>query len=356
MTALIIERLPYVSPSSAEILRLCFLRLLFARQSHGTHQARGPYSRLGTIVHQVLAAAANRLFELSDNAAFDQFWQELVDAEELAMASGPDAHFGPLRHWRGYELVRARTRVAARSLASTTSDQQFIEQEFQSNDGRIRGRPDRVTVRDGIVAVEDYKTGVIYESSEDTSAPALKSIYRRQLLIYAYLVHDSLHLWPSTGNVLALSGEQESLSLSKDDAEMVADESVHLLDAYNDAITSTADLESLASPHPAACAGCDYQTKCDPHWKSASPDWTSYVSLEGTVLKVQTAGNGFTALLVDVDRGTVPAGQLIVGQLDRQRFLQLTSVVEGTRLRLVKLRRQQRSMAPGPFTELCLVQ
>lgn len=61
-----------------------------------------------------------------------------------------------------------------------------LEQEHVGFEGKLRGRPDIVRKTADGTAIEDYKTGSLYEAESGE----LKEGYRLQLLLYAALAEE----------------------------------------------------------------------------------------------------------------------------------------------------------------------
>lgn len=352
------ELIESISPSSAEVLRLCPLRLRYGRGGAGRFGA-GPFARLGNASHVLLARAGRGEFAHLKGealeAAFAAAWDEAIAHEQAAMQRTGEARFGSLARWRTYEITRARTRLAVEALLKPAPGEQTVsEQELNAFGGRLRGRPDRITLGPHS-SVEDFKTGAIYELDEAAEEPRLRESYRRQLLLYAVLVRHAYGRWPNTARVIALTGAVEEFGIEPADALAVAEESLQLLDNYNAAVARHSPPEAMAQPSGLACSTCSYQHQCDPHWSYATAAWRSYLSVEGTVLQRQDFGDGTVALRVDVQRGTRDPGPLVVTRLDTSRFPDLPAAIPGSRVRLTKLRVERGGAAPGWFTSVRVI-
>lgn len=345
-------RLEFVSPSSAEVLRSCLLRMWISKQSPGSGTSN-PYARLGTMVHEIMEAAAKGALS-GENAEseFERLWQAALVKQE-ALVSSNERHFGPLSRWRTYELTKARAKIAALELGASSLDrEQFVETEFVARKGRLRGRPDRVVWENQELVIEDYKTGSIYEVDRELSAE-LKPSYRRQMLLYAVIVHETLNEWPGHARVIPLSGAVEELSVDAGEALTLAEEVLTLLETYNELVSRGSDVP--ASPGERVCGVCPYQLNCEEHWATAHDTWTSYLSTEGMVVGITQAMNGLLSVKLKTSRGNAPGPTVIVSRLDPLRFPGLDALSIGSVVRITKLRSQGKSCTPGFFTEFGVV-
>ncbi|MGI8551950.1 MAG: PD-(D/E)XK nuclease family protein [Dehalococcoidia bacterium] len=347
------EPLRRVSPSLAEALRLCFLRVLLGRERRGQVAGGGPPARIGVAAHRVLAESAQGRFVGLSGVTFEQAfassWDEAIGTEEAVMRAAGESHFGMLRHWRSYESVRALVRRAAREIALPGTERQFIEREFTAHGGVLYGRPDRVIWgQDGIV-IEDFKTGAIYEIDEGEDVK-LKASYRRQVLLYAAMVAAELGQWPERGRIVALSGEVEELAIDRAEASDTVAQAVDLLNSFNERLRQAKDPNELGEPSEQACSSCAYQAWCEPHWSAATPEWKAYVSIEGPVEVKQLSKNGLGALRISASRGTLVDGRYVAGQLDPLRFREINRAEPGIVVRLTKLRTHGTNFTAGWFT------
>lgn len=249
-----------VSPSLAEVLRLCPLRAGLSRaNSAGQFVLGQPKAWLGTAYHSVLEEAARGAATVSHEAA----WVAAIDRlHDRARQHPLDWRFGSPERWPGYHLVRAMAIMRAREIEAASRNafrpggaeggNAAREQWLSGSNGRLVGRPDLVRGD----AVIDYKTGEVHERGDTSVA---KASYVRQLQIYGFLVKESTGRWPARGVLLPMEGPPLEIALEPAACERAAGEAMSLLDQYNRSIESGGAPTRLASPTPEACRWCPYQ-------------------------------------------------------------------------------------------------
>ena len=345
-----------ISPSSAEVLRLCFLRMYLSRTGAGP-RLTGPQARLGSAVHQLLAYAAAGGFKGVDSGAglgqdFSDLWETAITEQQGQMHAAKEDYFGPLREWRTYESLRAQTLRACRDLAADASQSLHVEQQFSARGGTATGTPDRLAVEPDGLVIEDFKTGEILESEVHGERDVLKSSYRRQILFYAALVAESLGSWPVRGRVVGITGETQSVDVQPGEAEAVMNGSLELMKAYNSRLAAATEPEQLASPGPEPCGLCPYQVRCEPFWENAQQDWDMQPSIQGTLERLSRSENGLFALAIAVEKGTLAPNSYVAGQLDPERFPELEGLQPGMNVRITKMKTRGKGLIPGLYTAM----
>jgi RecB family exonuclease len=292
-----------LSPSLANQLMACQLRVAFARDPDQRSWRRpSTYSALGLAAHAVTEAAFKRRDWPSDGDAFRGQLQELWETEIAKGAADLEKAWEPSKpppppEWPGYAMTRARTiRRALRLLATPRSyrkeseDGFGVEIELRDPLSGLFGRADRIE-RDGTsTRVVDLKTGLHQdEPTEDQ---------RRQLLMYAVLVHRTTGDWPASIAVEDASGGQHVLPLDPADAESALHEVELAVEAFNQNVT-TNDFTATADPTADRCRWCAYRVLCQPFWEALTSEWDQRATL-GTVAEARTSeGGAFVDLSVE---------------------------------------------------------
>ncbi|HVM00504.1 MAG TPA: PD-(D/E)XK nuclease family protein [Egibacteraceae bacterium] len=342
-----------VSPSLAELLRLCPLRAGLSRLENATALVLGnPKAWLGTAYHEVLAAAGAHA---SDASAADVWEQAVREQHERAEAHPLNRRFGVPDRWPGYHLIRAMAlmraheiggdggaEVANAGMPPVVGDSRPTnrhERWLTAAGGRLVGRPDLLRGD----AVIDYKTGDVIEHREDH---VVKATYVRQLQLYAFLVRDSTGRWPARGVLLPMEGLPVEIEFDAGDCERVAAETLELLDKYNDAVSGGAGVLDLASPSPETCRWCPFQLVCPAFWAAAGSSWREHLGtaavggLASSVPEPIHSGSAL-ALQLRVDEGTEEAGDVAaLSPLSPATYPVLRQVQQGTRIRVVGLARR----------------
>lgn len=358
-----LTRIPAVSPSLAEVLRLCPLRAGLSRLEGASQYVLGqPKAWLGIAYHAVLEESSR---PTSDANRFEAAWLAAIEAQrERALAHPLDRRFGPPERWPGYHLVHAMALMRAReaavsvqSLAPLSSSRERKtgrEQWLSASGGRLVGKPD--LIRDD--AVIDYKTGDIYEDGESKVA---RASYVRQLQIYAFLVRECSGKWPRRGVLLPMEGSPLAVDLEPGTCENVATEALQLLDKYNFQIQVAGDPVKLANPSPEGCRWCPYQVLCPAFWTASVPS-TSEPSGPATVGGLALSqpqpihGGAAFALSLFVDEGTGPIGEVVLAPLRPEIHASLAPIQVGQHVRVTGLmRRADGSVVPSARTLIACV-
>jgi len=362
--AIVVRKLPTLSPSLAEALRMCPLRGLLYQSSGADNYVLGnPKAWLGTAYHKVLEQAACMPAEVGSGDQVGRLWADAIEALRSRGQAHPlNKRFGPPERWPGYHLALAGVRFRFSELqrkappreAAFSHDQApaaaMREKRFAAYGGRLVGRPDLVE-RDSII---DYKSGAIFDDTQGT--PTVKAGYARQLRIYGFLVHASLGWWPAKGALLPMLGENVEIELTPEACRREAEAAVALLDGVNARVASALSPSELASPSTASCSSCSYRMICPAYWGAATPSWSAdrrYGDAEGVILSraEQVHCGTAAALHVEIERGTVPAGRNVISPLALSVHDGVGLYAAAERIRLVGLSiRQNGQLAPTLYT------
>lgn len=374
MERLELSRIPAVSPTLAETMRVCQLRAGLSRiPSSYTFVLGNPKAWLGTAYHEVLDRIADIDFSIeSFESAAEGLWDHAVSAQyERTLLHPLDRRFGLPATWPGYYMVKASAILRARELAGSAQDggslprvepdstqrQAFIrEQTFRAFDGRLVGRPDLIRARE----IVDYKSGAITEQDEATQTDVVKASYLRQLRIYGFLVKEALGYWPERGILLPVAGAGVEIALDPSECTREATEAVAVLDGYNAQLTRAAAPSDLASPSADNCKWCPFKLLCNPFWEATTAAWSEQLdgaAVEGVLDEPPMAIHSGAAVAVSLDIQTGSEGPRRARLAPLHPSVQLaTTIAAGDRVRLVGLRtRPDGSLVPSSRTILARV-
>lgn len=345
------RHLEYTTPSRATALTGCKLRAAYdADPDHGRTVPSTPAARLGNIAHRVLERTGHGSLPAATSpnwrAGFDAAWDAAVTEEEANRAANPlEAHWPPPAKWPNYAIRKVATRRLAERIAQShthgadtrTDDAQHLHEHAQTAfSGKLRGRAD-VIRRGAAPAIEDYKTGSLL----DGSTGELRESYRTQMLLYAVLEHAETGEWPETATLIPLDGDPLPIPVDPAEATAAANHALAALDAYNKAVAAGTGAAELAAPDPANCTFCAYSIICPAFWAAADQSWadSGLVAVAGA-RGAETLAEASPAFNVDIDgvAGTVPPGEYVLYQLDRERFSALLEAEPGSAVAAVRLR------------------
>jgi len=325
-----IKPLRQLSPSVYEALLRCKGRAAWAAYGDRSIVPQHPRALLGTCLHKVVEEAHNgglasglgeqaRLSLARD--LFDRCAKSLYEqAHPLVHAkfSAPDRlpYYNLYRERAALEAIAAAQRVEQTVVATGAPQPAGLvrlhaEQRLVSGDGLLLGRPDLVDA--AAQEVVDYKTGTSLDEMVDAVSPA----EARQLRLYVHLALDN-GIPVSRAVIARADGRRAVIDVSKEEADAEGRRARELLAEYNSSAGSSFD--NAARPSPENCCFCPCIPFCDVFWRAASPAWEEQcgVHLEGRVRSVEQStmqGIKLMTLRVEVERGTVSAGETFVEQI-----------------------------------------
>lgn len=254
-------------------MRLCRLRAALAATPEADRWVlHDPRAWLGKAFHRLMES----MHRGAAPADTEPIWNAAIKEAVAAAANHPlDRRFAAPERWPSYFLVRQRALALAANVGAPrrpegaevrtdTASQgpaRGPERRFEARGGRLVGRPDYY---DGHV-LTDYKS-----SLPDPAWPGAAEIvesFRRQLRLYAVIVADALGQRPSSGRVVAASGQTLEVEIDPAGCNAEADAALAGLDALNRALNAGAAPEGLAAPAASACSGCPFQIICPAFWQ-----------------------------------------------------------------------------------------
>ena len=315
------RELKSVSPSRLYWLLRCPFKVTLDLAAPPAAFREGDATKLGRCVHLALQ-------RLVDSGSVGQ--ADLPAACERAFAAAVEEVVGPqalAELTPGHHLKRARLLNGARWLAKLldSASSTATEVALQSGDARIRGTADLVAeTADGPVVI-DYKSGIPRDAQ---SGEALVDDYVRQIQLYGYLVHEAQRMWPVRGWIVPLDGPPIPVAVDPDVCAAVAKTAREVMTAFN------ADPgRAPAHPSPASCRFCPHQARCDAFAASCDASWApALVAVIGRVAAFDSVSTGVVSLVIDVERGSIPADRVGVTRVSPLAFPEVTDIAIGSRV------------------------
>ena len=286
------------TPTLWSQMRICGLRAsLAANPAADPWVLHDPRAWLGTAFHRVMKAAQAGASRVDVESAWNA---AIAQAVTTASLHPLDARFSQSERWPSYFLVRQRalsltsehmqpaphdSKAAPRQPGAPRSAERLLV----ARGGRLAGRPDHF---DGKI-LSEYKSNL-----PDAAWPRAAEIldrYKRQVRLYAAIIADALEVWPSRARVVAASGDVLEIPIDPASCNAEADAALAALDALNEALSSGAVAEELASPSAIACSGCPFMLVCPASWLRLSEgrlQGLADVALQGTLEKVEAGPDG----------------------------------------------------------------
>lgn len=302
-----------VSPSLANALLACQLRVAFDRDgSMRSWRRPTTFTALGQAAHEVVEVATRRGDWPAETdavkARVTELWDQAIAAraETLAHRWAP-ADPPPPADWPGYALTRVRTIKRATSLACTPRppkpqhiDGTGIEVEMRDPGTMLVGRADRVEVDGGAIRVVDLKTGLRQAEPTDQQ--------RRQLLLYAVLVHRTTGSWPASIAVEDAAGHRYEEPCDPAEAEAASSQVQAAVAMFNERVARGGRLPDPA-PDADTCRWCPYRVVCGPYWHALRSGW-EHRSAAGAITHCGVGGDdGHSNVVMAIERPSDRAGE-----------------------------------------------
>lgn len=271
-----------VSPSLAEDLRACGLRVAFRGDSRYARLRRlRPGAALGIVVHELAERVARGQFQHLPDDSLDEAlktaWDTAIarQADTLREEWNPAEPPAPER-WPGYALTRIRCLRRLREQVRQRRDSTpnggrapQAERWVQAPEAPIGGRIDGIEHTSAGVEIVDIKSGW-------TVPDELRPSHRRQLLIYAYLWHAAHGEWPVAASIQRLDGSRIDIIVDPAEATAEAEAALDLMAKYNREAAEAENAYELARPSRETCLHCDFKVACHPFFDALDSSWRWY--------------------------------------------------------------------------------
>lgn len=291
-----------ISPSALNRLLGCPRRLAYSRDGKTSSWQR-PTTRtaLGIVGHRLTESverATKTPSEKDMSAWFLATWDDLVAEQLHALRTAwPDRDVPPPRSWPGYATTKVRLirglerRIATRngpapaphgSPGTGTGGQPplpWVERRLEDASSRLFGTPDRVEDVQGTLRVVDLKSGVHQGEVNETQ--------KRQLLVYAWLVKQTLGRLPDVLVVVDVGGREKVLEVDAAEVDRVVTGATTAVHEFNAAVRGGAQLQS--HPAPESCRWCEFRIVCGDYWAAREDHWPSHKDIAGSVVGVTPA-------------------------------------------------------------------
>lgn len=311
-----------VTPSLANQLLACELRVAFSRDpQNGRWNRPSTYSVLGTAAHAVSEAVFRRRSWPSEPAllrtALEEVWETEIEkgSAKLATAWAP-AEPPAAYEWPGYSLTKTRTiRRAVKLLQGSPEvpirpqpERWSVEVQLKDPNSELFGRADRIEQIGDSVRVLDLKTGLRQGEPTDDQ--------RRQLLMYAVLIHRTTGKWPHSVAVEDATGCRHEMALAPSDAEEELARVESMVAKFNSR-KSPGEFFDGATPSPERCRWCSYRPLCGPFWRELTTEWGQQAAFGSIKERGWTDSGGYVRLEVESPRDRSER-EILIGGLSGQ--------------------------------------
>jgi CRISPR/Cas system-associated exonuclease Cas4 (RecB family) len=246
---------------------------------------------IGNVIHKINEDYTNG--KITSENEFEEKWKEHESYEYGRGLKSIVRNYGVFKSLTKSNIIDVLIKGAA--LSNTRSKFQFKSERFFKDEvNDIQGRLDLLILKEGRpVEIRDYKTGNIYNidakhsfveltgSSEDY----IKEDYKKQLLLYAWLVKQKYNSFPEKLTIVTNDGELHYLEFTEADIYSLIGEINKLRSRIK-----IKDTYELANPTMENCKYCNFRFGCE-YKISPNPDPIGDVSGIITGIKRYPYGN-----------------------------------------------------------------
>jgi len=319
-----------ISPSLYQAMLRCRARAAWI--AHGDKAAVPllPKALLGTCFHAAVEQANRGQFSGLGRDEQLQAARNVFDrsAQTVLAQTHPllRVKFGSPEKLPYYNLYRERAAIEAADSAERVNldrsrerdygaleqpPSRAVEERLVSKDGLIVGRPDLI---DPIgQEVVDYKTGL----RQDDVPNEMSEAEIRQLRLYVHLaIENGISI--SRAVIARSNGQRASINISNEEAAEEGRNAREVLAEYN--IRAGESFDIAGQPSVENCQFCPCIPFCESFWRAAALTWAEQCGthIEGRIVAIELSTVqelNLVTLRVDVQRGTVPVGEIYIEQI-----------------------------------------
>ena len=290
-----------VSPSQFYSMKNCAYKSLLAEAfDNNPLLPISPNAYFGTVLHRMLELIAKGIVKSEDdfNAEFDK-QVKIIEDELLTKGFG---FLVPLKiKLKNLGLKKIQLKKHLRSepeLPTKTGNIKFYSEKwFESKDKLIGGKVDLIIENGSDVEIIDFKTGAIRQDCLDDEGKIISDIkteYKEQLKLYAYLYFENTNNFPTSLSLIDLAKQKFPVEFSEEECKSTFDEAKNLLKTTNDRINTKS---FSANPEERNCKYCLYRPACSFFHKKLEADF-SFNDVCGKIKEVKKFQNGNVSLFL----------------------------------------------------------
>lgn len=284
-----------ISPSQFYSMKNCAYKSLLAEAFEKKPLLPiSPNAYFGTVLHRMLELITKGSIKNEDefNVEFDN--QVKIVEDDLQ-----NKGFGfsvPLKmKLKNFGLRKIQLKKHLRNETERPTNKSdlkyYSEKWFGSNDNLIGGKVDLLVENGNYVEIIDFKTGAItqdYLDDEGEIISDVKTEYKEQLKLYAYLYFENTNKFPTSLSLVDLTKKKFSIEFSEEECKTIFDEAKNLLDKTNNCINENT---FSANPTEANCQFCLYRPACVFYQKQLAAV-LSFNDVSGEIKDVKKFQNG----------------------------------------------------------------
>ncbi len=302
VTKIDFKKIQRISPSQFYSMKNCAYKSLLAEALNKKPllpvSANAYY---GTVLHKMLELISKGV--IKNEGDFDKIFIEQINFMEKKLKAEGYGFFVPLQKkvkdfiMKKILLKEHLQNIPVRAFRAN-SVKFHSEKWYESNDGLIGGKIDLVIEVGQEVEVLDFKTGAITQDVLDDDGELnseVKTEYKDQLKLYAYLYFENTGKFPSRLSLVDLTKQKFTVDFSQEECHAIFDEAKSLLKSTNTCVDTGA---FSANPTEGNCKYCLYRPACCFYLNYLETDW-SFNDLSGSVQNVLMFQNGNVSLFLE---------------------------------------------------------
>lgn len=293
---LIFKNIQRISPSQFYLMKNCAYRSLLAEALDKKPLLPiSPNAYLGTVLHKMLELIAKRIVINEDgfNAEFDK---QIKLVEDDLQKNGFSFLVPLQKKVKNFGLKQVQLKKHLNNKAEQPLDfshtKFYPEKRLESLDKLIVGVADLIIEAEGTVEIIDFKTGAITQDCLNDGGDAfleVKTEYKEQLKLYAYLYFESIGKFPTRLSLVNLANQKFIVEFSEEDCKTLFNEAKALLKATNESVNTKS---FSANPNEDNCNFCLYRPACSFFLKKLETDFLFNNDVWGEVSRVKKFQNG----------------------------------------------------------------
>lgn len=290
-----------ISPSQFYSMKNCAHKSLLAEAFNKKPLLPlSPNAYFGTVLHKMLELIVKGIVKSEDD--FNVEFDKQVKILEDDLKEKGFGFFVPLKIiLKNFGLKKIQLKKHLRSdlekSANLSSTKFHSEKWLESEDKLIGGKVDLVIESRDSVEIIDFKTGAITQDCLDDEGETfsdIKSEYKEQLKLYAYIYFENTNRFPRSLSLVNLGRQKFSVEFSEQECKTLFDEAKTLLKSTNDCISTKS---FSANPKEENCKYCLYRPACSFFQKKLETDF-SFNDIWGEIKDVKKFQNGNVSLFL----------------------------------------------------------
>lgn len=327
-----------ISPSQFYLMKNCPYKSLLAEAFDKKPLLPvSPNAYFGTVLHKILELITKGV--IKNEGDFNAEFDKQVKALEGDLQRKGFDFFVPLKiKSRNFGLKKIQLKKHLRneleqstSLSITTKF--HSEKWFESKDKLIGGKVDLIIENGSGIEIIDFKTGAVMHDCLDDEGEIVSDVkteYKEQLKLYAYLYFENTNKFPTRLSLVDLTKQKYSIEFSEEDCKTVFSEAKSLLRATNECIRTNS---FSANPTEVNCLYCLYRPACT-FFRVKLETGFSHKDVLGEVKGVKKFQNGNVSVFLQNEKK-----QFVVKNFTSENFEELRSSI-GKKINIYNLQKE----------------